>query len=481
MRRHRRKVKIIATLGPSSSSVEMIEKLHRAGADVFRINMSHTSHEKLRELHRAVRQVEARVERPIAILADLQGPKLRIGDFAGGAIELTDGSAFQLDLDPALGDGDRVQLPHPEVFKVLESGQTLLLDDGKIRLQVIEAEDGVAKTTVLDGGKLSNHKGVNLPDTLLPIRALTAKDLSDLEQAVNIGVDWIALSFVQRPEDLMEARKAIAGRAQLLAKIEKPAALQRLDEIIEQADALMVARGDLGVELPLEAVPGKQKQIIRAARKAGRPVVVATQMLESMIAAPVPTRAEVSDVATAVYEGADAIMLSAESAAGEYPVEAVTMMNRIAERVETDTYYRGIIEAQRTEPEPTTADALMAGARQIVATIRAVAVVCWTSSGSTALRAARERPDVPIVVLTPILDTARRLSLVWGLHCVLTQDAQDLDDMVDRAARITFQEGLGQPGQKIVITAGIPLRTPGATNMLRVAYIGAQRPMDTAL
>lgn len=478
MRRHRRKVKIVATLGPSSSTPEMIGRLHEAGADVFRVNMSHTSHERLRELHDAVRQVEAKVERPIAILCDLQGPKLRIGSFAAGGIELQEGTPFRLDLDGAPGTGDRVQLPHPEVFKMLEPGQMLLLDDGKIRLRIEEAGPEGAIATVLVGGKLSNNKGVNLPDTLLPIRALTPKDLSDLEQAVNIGVDWIALSFVQRPEDLMEARKMIGGRAALLAKIEKPAALQRLDEIIEQADALMVARGDLGVELPLEAVPGQQKHITRAARRAGKPVVVATQMLESMINAPVPTRAEVSDVATAVYEGADAIMLSAESAAGKYPVEAVAMMNRIAEKVETDPLYRSILDAQRASPEPTTADALMAAARQIVSTVRAAAIVCWTASGSTAIRAARERPDVPIVALTPILATARRLALVWGLHCVPTEDAYDLDDMVDRAARITFQEGVGQPGQKIVVTAGVPLRTPGATNMLRVAYIGTPRAAD---
>jgi pyruvate kinase len=478
MRRHRRKVKIIATLGPSSSTIEMIESLQKAGADVFRINMSHTSHEQLRMLHDAVREVEARVERPLGILVDLQGPKLRIGKFAADEILLEEGTVFQLDLDPAPGSGDRVQLPHPEVFKVLEPGQMLLLDDGRIRLKVEEASPEFVRTTVLLGGKLSNNKGVNLPDTLLPIRALTPKDLSDLEQAVNIGVDWIALSFVQRPEDLMDARKAIGGRAALLAKIEKPAALQRLDAIIEQADALMVARGDLGVELPLESVPGQQKQITRAARRAGKPVVVATQMLESMINSPVPTRAEVSDVATAVFEGADAIMLSAESAAGKYPIEAVAMMNRIAEKVETDPLYRGIIDAQRTDPEPTTADALMAAARQVVTTVKAAAIVCWTSSGSTAMRAARERPDVPIIALTPILATARRLSIVWGLHCVTTNDAQDLDDVVDRAARITFQEGIGMPGQRIVITAGVPLRTPGATNMLRVAYIGSPRESD---
>ncbi len=476
MLRYRRKVKIVATLGPSSSSPGMIEKLIEAGADVFRINMSHTSHALLKELYGAIREVEARSARPIAILADLQGPKLRVGKFADGSISLTPGQRLRFDLDPAPGDATRVQLPHPEVLKVLEPGRMLLLDDGKVRLRVEEASPTHAVASVLVGDRLSDNKGVNLPDTVLPIRALTPKDLSDLEQAVNLGVDWIALSFVQRPEDLMEARKAIGGRAALLAKIEKPAALECLDDILEQADALMVARGDLGVELPLESVPGRQKQITRAARRAGKPVVVATQMLESMINAPVPTRAEVSDVATAVFEGADAIMLSAESAAGKYPVEAVAMMNRIAEQVETDPLYGGIIDAQRPEPEPTTADALMAAARQIVHTIRAAAIVCWTSSGSTAIRAARERPEVPILALTPVPATSRRLALTWGVRCVLTEDVRDEDDMVERAGKIAFREGIAMRGQRIVVTAGLPFGTPGATNLLRVAYVGSARP-----
>lgn len=478
MLRYKRKVKVLATLGPASSTPEMIERLFNAGADIFRINMSHTNHALLKELYTAIRTVEARVERPIAILADLQGPKLRIGKFAEGSIALTSGQTMRFDLDNTPGDAARVQLPHPEVLKVLEPGQMLLLDDGRVRLRVEEAAPDHAVALVVVGTKLSNNKGLNLPDTLLPIRALTPKDLSDLEQAVNLGVDWIALSFVQRAEDLMEARKAIGGRAGLLAKIEKPAALDSLDEIIDQADALMVARGDLGVELPLEAVPGRQKQITRAARRAGKPVVVATQMLESMISAPVPTRAEVSDVATAVFEGADAVMLSAESAAGQYPVEAVATMNRIAEQVETDPLYPGILDAQRPEPEPTTADALMAAARQIVHTIHAAAIVCWTSSGSTAIRASRERPEVPILALTPVQATSRRLALAWGVHCVLTDDVRDAADMVDRASRIAFQEGIAQRGQRIVVTAGLPFGTPGATNLLRVAYVGSGTKPD---
>jgi pyruvate kinase len=475
MPHHQRKVRIVATLGPAAVDASLIERLYEAGADVFRVNMSHSSHAVLKERHGAVRAVEAKVGRPIGLLVDLQGPKLRIGKFAKGAVTLATGAPFRFDLDPAPGDETRVCLPHREIFAVLDTGATLLLDDGRLRLEIREAGPDFALASVRVGGALSDHKGVNLPDTVLPIQALTPKDRSDLEQAVNLGVDWIALSFVQRPEDLAEARKVIAGRAALLAKIEKPAALQHLDGIVEQADALMVARGDLGVELPLEAVPGRQKQITRAARRAGKPVIIATQMLESMINAPVPTRAEVSDVATAVFEGVDAVMLSAESAIGRYPVEAVRMMHRIAMTVEADPNYRSIIDAQRPEPEPTTPDALMAAARQVATTLKAAAIVCWTSSGSTGLRAARERPAVPIVALTPVPATARRLSLAWGLHCVLTEDARDVDDMVDRACRIVFQEGLAQPGQRVVITAGLPFGTPGATNVLRVAYVGQGR------
>jgi pyruvate kinase len=468
----RRNVKIIATLGPASDTPEMIRSLFEAGADVFRLNMSHLNHEGLKRQHAAIRAVEAEVERPIGILVDLQGPKLRIGEMTDGAAILEAGDAFRLDLDPAPGTKARAPLPHPEIFAAVGEGQTLLLDDGKIRLRVTRAGKDFAETEVMVGGRLSNRKGVNVPDAVLPLKALTGKDLSDLETALDLGVDWVALSFIQRPDDIAEARKIARGRAAILAKIEKPQALIHLDEIIDMADAIMVARGDLGVELPLEQVPGWQKRITRAARRAGKPVVVATQMLESMIAAPVPTRAEVSDVATAVFEGADAIMLSAESAAGQFPVEAVRMMNRVAESVEADPTYPGIIYAQRAEPEATGADAISAAAHMVADTLKAAAIVCWTNSGSTGLRAARERPLFPIIVLTPIPSTARRLALVWGLHCVLTEDAQNLDDVAERACRIAFREGYAQPGQRIIVMAGLPLGTPGATNMLRVAFVG---------
>ena len=470
--RRNRNVKIVATLGPASSSLEMLEKLFLAGVDVFRINMSHTAHDLLRELHGNILAVEAKLKRPIGILADLQGPKIRIGTFAEKEVKFSAGDTFVFDTDKTPGDATRVHLPHPEIFASAQAGDNLLLNDGRLRVEIVKAEADKLTTRVIFGGILSNRKGVNLPDTVIPIPALTEKDRADLEAAASVGVDWIALSFVQRADDVAEARKLVSGRAGVMAKIEKPAALPVLDEILEIADGLMVARGDLGVELPLETVPGKQKLITRAARRAGKPVIVATQMLESMIVEPVPTRAEVSDVATAVYEGADAIMLSAESATGAWPDKAVATMDRIAQAVERDTLYRGIITAQRYEPQPTSADAISSAARSISETLKLAAIVCYTGSGSTGVRMSRERPDTPVIALTPIATTARRLALVWGLHCVLTDDASDLDDMVVRATRIAFDEGFADPGQRIIITAGLPLGTPGATNMLRIAYVG---------
>ncbi|WEX89215.1 pyruvate kinase [Sinorhizobium garamanticum] len=469
-----RKVKILATLGPSSADEQMIQRLHEAGADLFRINMSHASHDVMRSLIEKIRSVESRCGRPIGILADLQGPKLRVGKFAEGKVELKIGQTFTLDNKEIPGDNTRVYLPHPEILEAVKPGDRLLIDDGKLHLRAEKTDGKSIVTTVVSGTRISDRKGVSLPDTLLGVGALTEKDRVDLDAVLATGqVDWVALSFIQRPEDLAEVRKIARGRVGLMSKIEKPQAIERIDEIIELSDALMVARGDLGVEMPLESVPGLQKQLTRACRRAGKPVVVATQMLESMISSPVPTRAEVSDVATAVFEGADAVMLSAESASGEYPVEAVSTMASIASNVERDPHYPGIIYAQRTPPEATGADAISLAAHQIAETLRLAAIVTYTSSGATGLRAARERPQVPVIALSPIVETARRLSVVWGLHCVVTEDAKDLDDMVNRACRIVATEGFGKPGDRIIISAGVPLGTPGATNMLRIAYIGS--------
>ncbi|MCB9942480.1 MAG: pyruvate kinase [Geminicoccaceae bacterium] len=469
--RRERSAKIVATLGPASSTRERIAELAAAGVDVFRLNFSHGSHDDHKARFDAVRSVEAERNRPIGILMDLQGPKLRVGQFEQGRVVLARGAPFRLDLDPATGNHERACLPHPEIFAAIEPGVELLLDDGKIRLKIMDCGEDFAETEVLAGGGLSNNKGVNVPNVVLPIGALTDKDIRDLMFGLELGADWVALSFVQRPEDMADARRLVAGRAALMAKIEKPAAIDRLNEIIDLSDGIMVARGDLGVEMPPEVVPGLQKRMIRACRDAGKPVIVATQMLESMISSPAPTRAEASDVATAIYDGADAVMLSAESAAGEYPVEAVSMMSRIIQSVERDSLYRSHLEAYHTEAERTPADAITLAAGQVAHTMQAGCIVTYTTSGATAIRASRERPDRPILGLITRMPTARKLALAWGVHAVFTEDAHDLDEMVALARKYARDEGFAAPGNCIVITAGLPFGTPGATNLLRIAWV----------
>jgi pyruvate kinase len=474
MRRMRR-TKILATLGPASENDAIVAQLFEAGADVFRINMSHSSHDVLRARVKQLRALEGRFGRPVGILADLQGPKLRVGTFKDGAAMLENGQRFTLDSNPEPGDATRVHLPHPEILEPLEVGHTVIIDDGKLRLRVVEETPTEAITVVEVGGRISNKKGVSLPDTTIPVSAMTPKDRADLDAALDAGVDWIALSFVQRPEDVAEVKKVARGRALVMAKIEKPQAVARLDEILEVSDALMVARGDLGVEMPLEKVPGIQKRITRAGRRMGKPVVVATQMLESMITSPVPTRAEVSDVGTAVFEGADCVMLSAESAAGQFPLQAVATMSRIAEEIEADPNYAVIIAGQRSEPEHTGADAIAAAARQIAETIDLKAIVAWTISGSTAQRVARERPTVPILMMTPKQQTARRMALVWGVHPVVHADIHDVTEMAETGAGAALSEGFAKPGQRVILIAGVPFGTPGSTNMIRIAFVNADR------
>jgi pyruvate kinase len=469
--RRRRSAKIVATLGPASSTPERIRALFDAGVDVFRLNFSHGTQQEHEARFAAIRRIEADTGRPIGILADLQGPKLRLGTFADGRIELGAGQHFRLDLDHGAGDETRAPLPHPEIFEALEPGTELLLDDGKVRLQTETCGAGFAETRCLVGGVLSDRKGVNVPNAVLPLSAITAKDRADLAFALDRGADWIAFSFVQRPDDVAEGRKLVAGRAGVMVKLEKPSAIGRLDEIIELADGLMVARGDLGVEMPPEDVPSVQKHVVHACRAAGKPVIVATQMLESMIMSPSPTRAEASDVATAVYEGADAVMLSAETAAGRFPVEAVAIMNRIACRVEADPLYYQGLAGIRIEHEHTGPDAISAAACQVAGTVGAAVIVSYTTSGATALRAARERPAVPLLVLTSRLETARRLALLWGAHCVHTSDVNNFGDMVQKAARIAHKEEFAEAGQRVVVTAGVPFGTPGATNVLRIAWV----------
>lgn len=470
--RRQRSAKIVATIGPASNTPEKIEALFRAGVDVFRLNFSHGKQEDHRAVSDMIRALEKSVGRPIGIMADLQGPKLRVGSFASGKAKLIAGQRFRLDLDATPGDTKRAPLLHPEIFAALEPGLDLLLDDGNIRLKIEQCGEDFAETTVVVGGDLSDRKGVNVPNALLPLSPLTAKDRSDLAFALSMGVDWIALSFVQRPEDVAEARKLIAGNAGVLVKLEKPAAIKRLSEIVELSEAVMVARGDLGVEMPPEDVPPVQREIIHVCRMAGKPVIVATQMLESMVRNPVPTRAEASDVATAVYEGADAVMLSAETAAGTYPVEAVTMMDRIICRVQADpVYFPGLHAAALANAEHSASDAISTAAGQIAHTIGAAAILSYTTSGATALRMARERPDVPILALTSNLRTARRMAIAWGLHCVHTHDVRNFNEMVHHATSAARREGFAEKGQRVVVTAGVPFGTPGATNVLRIAWI----------
>ncbi|MEO8122540.1 MAG: pyruvate kinase [Burkholderiales bacterium] len=466
-----RRARIVATLGPATSSEPVIRALVEAGADVIRLNASHTSQDELARRVQIIRKLEAALEQPIGVLLDLQGPKLRLGVFSGGAADLANGSHFRLDMDPQPGNAQRVSLQHPEVFAALKPGTTLLLDDGRINLRVDDCDADHADTTVIVGGPISDRKGVNVPDLTLPISALTDKDRSDLAFGLELGVDWVALSFVQRSADMAELRTIVGDRAWVMAKLEKPAAIDDLDAIVGLSDGVMVARGDLGVELPPEDVPEVQRRIVRVCRAAGKPVVVATQMLESMIHAPVPTRAEVSDVATAVYDGVDAVMLSAETAVGDYPVEAVGMMHRIIERVEVSASYRIGIDASHTPSPATTADAVCSSLRRVAELIAPAALVTFTASGLTSLRAARERPAAPILGLTPHVAISRRLALVWGVQAVLVDELHEVAQMIRWANRIAVREGYAGAGDDVVIVAGLPFGESGATNLLHVSRI----------
>jgi len=474
--RRLRNAKIVATLGPASSDAVTIRALFDAGADVFRLNFSHGSHEQHRARVDIIRRIEQETGRPIAILLDLQGPKLRVGAFACGPVELAEGAVFRLDLDPAPGDASRASLPHPEIFAALKPDTDLLLDDGKIRLHVEACDGSSARTRVVAGGQLSDRKGVNVPGVILPLSAITEKDRGDLEFGLTLGIDWLALSFVQRPEDIDEVRALVGAGAAIMAKLEKPTAISELEAIVARADGIMVARGDLGVEMPPEQVPTVQRRILRACRDAGKPVIVATQMLESMVNSPVPTRAEASDVATAIYDGADAVMLSAESASGQHPVEAVAMMDRIIREVEKDPYYRKLVDAAHLPPQATSADAICAALRDAAHTVSAKATITYTSSGFSSMRAARERPEAPILSLTPNASTARRLALVWGVHSVWTNETTDINTMTELACKTALHEGFAVPGDNVVIAAGVPFGQPGTTNMLRLAKVRADPP-----
>ena len=467
--RRQRNIKIVATLGPSSSDYETIKALHLAGADVFRLNMSHGSHDEIAKRHQIIRQIENELDSPIAILADLQGPKLRVGEFANGVEELSVGEKFRLDLLDEKGSKNRVQLPHPEIFQALHEGAHLLINDGKIKLTVEKCGPDFADCSIVNGGEISDRKGVNVPDVILPLAALSEKDRADLDFICGLGIDWLALSFVQRADDIIEASKLVAGRAAIISKIEKPSAVKSFEDILKVSDGIMVARGDLGVELPVQNVPPIQKRLVRKCRAAAKPVIVATQMLESMVESPMPTRAEVSDVATAIYEGSDAIMLSAESAAGQFPIQAVETMNNVAIEVESDPTYTEVMEASRRAKRNSVADGIVSAAREIAETTDIKAICCFTQTGTTALLTARERPRVPIIALSSEIGTARRLALTWGTNCVLSGNKTRFKEAVVSAVRAALAEGLADETEQVVITAGVPFNITGTTNILRVA------------
>jgi pyruvate kinase len=472
MHRNRR-AKIVATVGPASSSPEQLKELFLAGVDTFRMNFSHGVQDDHAKVHATIRALEREVGRPIGILQDLQGPKIRIGTIRDGKIAVAAGETIRFVREGGDGDKDAIPLPHDEIFAAIAPGQDLLVDDGRVRARVTGIGDHYLDATVINGGTLSNRKGVNLPGTVLALSPLTPKDRADLEFGLKLGVDWVALSFVQKPADLIEARALVGHRAGLMAKIEKPSALAHIDDIIRLSDAVMVARGDLGVEIPHEEVPGRQKELVRACRLAAKPVIVATQMLDSMVAAPTPTRAEASDVATAIYDGADAVMLSAESATGQYPREAVAMMDRIIASTERHKLYRSIMAASANVEEDSAPHAVAAAAAGLAESIDAKAIVAFTSSGTTAARIARKRPALPILSITPDLQVARQMALLWGAHSVHSEDIHSYEEMVNVAAATVAQEGFAKPGDLVVVVAGIPFGQSGSTNNLRVVRIGS--------
>jgi pyruvate kinase len=473
MIRHRR-AKIVATVGPASASPEMLKALFLAGVDTFRLNFSHGTQDGHAKVHAAIRSLEKEVQRPIGILMDLQGPKIRVGSLRGGKIAVEAGESIRFIASGTDGDKSAIPLPHPEIFAAVAPGHDLLIDDGRVRVSVTRVGTDTMDAKVVVGGAISNHKGVNLPGTMLDLSPLTAKDRSDLEFGLRLGVDWVALSFVQRPSDVIEARALIRDRAGVMVKIEKPAALERIDDIIQLSDAVMVARGDLGVEIPPEEVPGRQKELVRACRLAVKPVIVATQMLDSMVAAPTPTRAESSDVATAIYDGADAVMLSAESATGHYPRETVEMMDRIIKSTEQHKMYRSIIEATQPGEEQTPPHAVATAAADLASVIHSKAIVAYTSSGTTAARVARKRPNLPILAITPNIEISRRLCLLWGAHSVLSGDVHSYEEMVEHATALAVDQKFASDKDLLVVVAGIPFGQAGTTNNLRVVSVDRQ-------
>ncbi|NTB99344.1 pyruvate kinase [Agrobacterium tumefaciens] len=466
----KRQAKIVATVGPASASPEMLKALFLTGVDTFRLNFSHGSHEDHARVFHAIRTIEREIAMPIGILQDLQGPKIRLGRIAGGLASVSAGDVVRFVLRSESGETSAIPLPHPEIFAAVKPGDDLLIDDGRIRVRLLRVGADELEAEVIFGGTISDRKGVNIPGTVLDISPLTTKDRNDLAFGLDLGVDWVALSFVQKPGDLIEARGLIGERAGLVAKIEKPSALEKIDDIISLSDVLMVARGDLGVEIPAEEVPGRQKELVRACRQAVKPVIVATQMLDSMVSSASPTRAEASDVAMAIYDGADAVMLSAETATGRYPVETVEMMDRIIRSTEGHKLYNSILRATEPALQPTPAHAVAGAAADVATAVGAPAIVAFTSSGVTAARIARERPSLPIVAITADMAVARRLCLLWGAISLCDEDL-GVDDRFEQAAWLAKHVGLARAGDNLVIVSGIPFGQSGTTNNLRVARL----------
>ncbi len=470
MRRHRR-AKIVATVGPASSSPDMLKQLFLAGVDTFRLNFSHGSHADHAKVHAAIRALEVELDCPIGVLQDLQGPKIRVGTIKDGKIAVAAGEKIRFVPEGFEGDALSIPLHHPEIFAAVMPGHDLLIDDGRVRVRVTGISDDAIDAEVIYGGVISNRKGVNLPDTVLNLSPLTPKDRADLAFGLELGVDWVALSFVQKPSDVIEAKALIGDRAGLVAKIEKPSAIDHIDDILRISDAIMVARGDLGVEIPHQDVPGRQKELVRAARLAVKPVIVATQMLDSMVSSPAPTRAEASDVATAIYDGADAVMLSAESATGDYPVETVRMMDSIIRATEGHKLYHSIVHATQPATEVTAPHAVAAAAADLAEAIGAPVIVAFTASGTTAARIARKRPVLPILAITPNIAISRRLRLLWGVQGFHSKVALGYDEMIEHAVETARSEEFAEPGNSIVVVFGIPFGKAGTTNNLRVVQV----------
>ena len=465
-----RKTKILATIGPSSEKITKIEKLISSGVDAFRINCSHTTESQFESYIKNIRKVEKKLKKPIGILIDLQGPKLRIGEIENN-IPLKRGQKLLFINSKKSSKSNEVPLPEEKVFKSIKVNHPIFIDDGKIKLKVLKVYKNIIETKVLLEGVLKSKKGINLPETVLKNSALTSKDKKNVKKGIELGVDWIALSFIQSPEDIKDLRKICKKNVSIMAKIEKPTALNHINKITELADGLMIARGDLGVELPIQDVPSWQKRIIREARMQGKPVVVSTQMLESMITSKTPTRAEVSDVATAVFEGSDAVMLSAESAIGDNPELAVKMMDKIAHSVEKNPNYSSILSAQLEETPDSTPDAIATAARSLASELNSPIIVCYTESGSTGIKVSRVRPKQMILTVTPIIKTARKLTLVWGVKCIVQKDANNLEQMIRMTKAYSKKEKIIKIGEKMVITAGLPLKKLGTTNLIRVIKV----------